>query len=269
MLLDNGIKKIIYGGTEIGAVYRGDRLVWKAGPGDVFAGKANKSFQVKITDTAGNQRTFYAGVGGDGRFSVKLPAFKEFSVVNAGGTVKVHEVTEFPDVSNMTSFKDLFNAAEWSEMQYMNAAGWNVSNATDFSYMFADCSSLKNLDLSGWNIAAATTLENMFSYCYELESLDLSGWDFRGLSNRYTFRSCTSLANIKGPVTGIRADIDLGYSPLTHETAMVILNSLGPAKYAGTSYAAQLVFKQSTYNLLTPQELALATDKGWRVTTKA
>ena len=62
-----------------------------------------------------------------------------------------------------------------SSLQSLNLSGWDVSNASDFSWMFSRCSSLTTLDLSGWDVSSATGLSSMFHGCSALQSLDLSG----------------------------------------------------------------------------------------------
>lgn len=74
------------------------------------------------------------------------------------------------------------------------------------------------------------------------------------------FWSCYALTTITGPITGISTDIYLGYSPLTHDSAMVFLNGLNTVTGTKT-----ITFKSTTYGTLTEAEIAAATAKGWTV----
>ena len=78
------------------------------------------------------------------------------------------------------------------------------------------------------------------------------------------FNPCPKLTTITGPITGISVDIDLKYSPLTHDSAMVFLNGLNTV--TGTK---SIIFKSTTYETLTEAEIAAATAKGWTVQSAA
>lgn len=66
---------------------------------------------------------------------------------------------------------------------------WDVSNATDMSYMFSNCKSLTTLDLSDWDVHNVTNMQRMFDSCYSLATLNLSNW---------TLNSSVSFSNMFG-----------------------------------------------------------------------
>lgn len=74
------------------------------------------------------------------------------------------------------------------------------------------------------------------------------------------FGDCTNLANIVGTITGIKYGMTFADSPLTRNSALVILDGLDSSSPNHT-----IKFKASTYNLLTEDDIAIATDKGWSV----
>ena len=74
------------------------------------------------------------------------------------------------------------------------------------------------------------------------------------------FWFCSALTTITGPITGISRSIDLGDSPLTHDSAMVLMNGLNTVTETKT-----ITFKSTTYETLTEAEIAAATAKGWTV----
>ena len=78
------------------------------------------------------------------------------------------------------------------------------------------------------------------------------------------FFNCYSLTTIIGPITGISVDIDLSPSPLTHDSAMVLMNGLNTVTGTKT-----ITFKSATYGTLTEAEIAAATAKGWTVKSAA
>jgi surface protein len=77
-------------------------------------------------------------------------------------------VMERWDVSGVDDFSHVFDVERnWSLLMFgFNAdlSGWDVSNATDLSFMFHGCSEF-NSDLSRWNVSNATNLSHMFEGC--------------------------------------------------------------------------------------------------------
>lgn len=78
------------------------------------------------------------------------------------------------------------------------------------------------------------------------------------------FYNCPKLTTITGPITGITQSIDLKESPLTHDSAMVLMNGLNTVTETKT-----ITFKPTTYETLTEAEIAAATAKGWTVKSAA
>ena len=101
-----------------------------------------------------------------------------------------------------------------SRLQSLDVSGWDISNASDLSWMFDGCSSLTSLDVSGWDVSNASDLSSMFRDCSSLTSLDLSGWDVSnasGLSGM--FWNCSSLGTVTlGVGCGSLVD-ELPYGP--------------------------------------------------------
>ena len=51
---------------------------------------------------------------------------------------------------------------------------WNVSNGTDFSYMFSFCTALQDISaLKSWNVSNGTDFSYMFRYCTSLQNISL------------------------------------------------------------------------------------------------
>ena len=98
------------------------------------------------------------------------------------------------DVSNLDSFckknKGIF---ERTKFKYIDISDWDVSNVTDMSGTFFDCSELKSVgDLSSWNVSKVTDMKCMFSYCKTLVSVgDISKWNVSNVTNMYSmFYDC-------------------------------------------------------------------------------
>ena len=73
------------------------------------------------------------------------------------------------------------------------------------------------------------------------------------------FYGCTSLTDCGG-FTDIVTDLDLSYSPLTHQSAVNIINELGEAP--GNRI---LKLSRPVSNTLSSAEIAVATEKKWTI----
>ena len=74
----------------------------------------------------------------------------------------------------------------------------DVSQCTDFTYMFGSCNALKVLDLSSWDFTNAATANHMFSGCTALEEI-ITGpkWIPRNLSTAvFMFSGCRKLQEL-------------------------------------------------------------------------
>lgn len=162
-----------------------------------------------------------------------------------------------------------FELYELSETPFFNnndaleniAATGNYGNVADMRKMFSYCLGLTSLDLSNFDTSKVTDMSSMFYNCLGLTSLDVSGWNTSSVTNMNNmFSYCSKLTTITGPITGISTSIDLKNSPLTHDSAMVLMNGLNTVTETKT-----ITFKSTTYETLTEVEIAAATAKGWTV----
>ena len=91
------------------------------------------------------------------------------------------------DVSNIDSFCNdkgigLF---EGIKFKYIDISDWDVSNATNMTYMFYWCKELKSFGyISGWDVSNVTNMDHMFAYCKKFNQ-DLSKWDVSNVTNMY------------------------------------------------------------------------------------
>ena len=193
--------------------------------------------------------------------------------VSGWNTSKVTDMSYmFTDCSKLTSL-DLsdFDTSSVTDMTYMfsycskltslDLSNFDTSSVTNMGWMFDGCSKLTSLDLSNFDTSSVTDMKWMFGYCQGLTSLNLSGWNLSKVTNTINmFFSCSKLTTITGPITGISVRIDLKYSPLTHDSAMVLMNGLNTV-----TETKKITFKSTTYETLTEAEIAAATAKGWTV----
>ena len=203
------------------------------------------------------------------------------------------------DVSNATSIRAMFNWCINLD-QVLDVSKWDISKCTTLEYAFNACNKLKLRGISNWNTTNITNMHGALRRCYSMEydETDFSKWDtskvtnmnqlfcnqeqgddesyigvkrtFAAIKHLPTMPSTTStvsmflyadeLTTIGGANT-ISASISFSSSPLTRDSALVILNALDPDN------PNTLTFSESTYALLSEDDKNIGINKGWTVTS--
>ena len=150
-----------------------------------------------------------------------------------------------------------------SSLTSLDLSGFNTTNVNKMNYLFYGCSSLTSLDLSNWNTSNVTNMGNMFYNCSSLTSLDLSGFDtskVTSITDMFIF--CDKLSNLTlGNDWASNSSIssfNLSYCPLTHESAVDVINKL-----ATRNNSPVITFRSEVG--LYQSEIDVATNKGWSV----
>ena len=100
------------------------------------------------------------------------------------------------DTSQVTDMSGMF--ASCSGLTSLNVNSFDTSKITNMAGMFQYCSSLTSLDLSNFNTSNVSNMGSMFSGCRNLTSLDISGFDMTNVDDtRNMFDDCTSLKTIR------------------------------------------------------------------------
>ena len=121
---------------------------------------------------------------------------------NKQGFGTVEEPINFNDidVSNITSFANISGKGlfEGMDFDYIDVSNWDVSNVTDMSWMFYNCSNLKSIgDISKWDVSNVTNTCDMFVNCSSLENLNLSNWNVSNIKNMSRmFYECCKLKSV-------------------------------------------------------------------------
>lgn len=170
---------------------------------------------------------------------------------------------------------------------------WDTSNwpLTSIASLFHYCMSLKRIDLTHWNTSnwIITGIRYLVCYCFSLEYIDVTGWDssnfnFANNGFGYTFDTCRNLATVKGFETW---DLPTVTQSLTIPSNETLMHYTGLKLYINHSYSScYSLTRESLINILTalpivngktitlgdhnkrkltPEEIAIATDKGWTV----
>ena len=172
------------------------------------------------------------------------------------------DVSNF-DTSKVTSMDAMFNGC--SNLTSLDVSNFDTSNVTLFERMFYGCNNLTSLDISNFDTSKLIGLSDMFGGCNRLSDLylnfNISNITYSLGSFPYTFSYCFSLKNVVGKFEGTKFDLYLSDCPLTAQSAMVFINGL-----ATVTEKRRLSLSATTYDSLTPEQIAIATSKGWTVT---
>ena len=201
-------------------------------------------------------------------------------------------ITSMPTASNNAKFdfsKSGINGGLLHYLTNVDLSGWDTSNVTDMSAMFQNCSSLTSLDVSNFNTSNVEMMTSMFQFCSSLTSLDVSNFDTSKVTSMgYMFFGCSSLTTLDlsnfdtsnvdymsgmfGNCSKLSkltlgtnwasnleiSSFDLSYCPLTHESALDVINNLATRDNSP-------VIKFSRKVKLSQSEIDVATNKGWSV----
>ena len=172
------------------------------------------------------------------------------------------------DVSQVTYMSDMFSNC--SRLTSIDLSGWNTSKVTDMGSMFYYCSGLTSIDLSGWNTSKVTDMDGMFYNCTYLRSIDLSSFSLISCTKvTDIFRFDINLANLQLPDLGHNQDstsLDLSTcSKLTKDSILYLFNNAFDRTAAGYTKAFTIKLNATTKALLSEDEIAIATNKGFTV----
>ena len=189
-----------------------------------------------------------------------IPLYDFSNVTNMYGTFGGHprgctNLTAIPqlDTHNVTDMQYCFqNCTSLTTIPQLD-----TSNVTNMSSMFQGCTNLTTIpQLDTSNV---TNMISCFSGCTKLKSIPLL--DFSKVEGVVDFYQCTSLTDVGG-FTGLKVNIDFSDSPLTHTSALNVINNLPVSK------GHAITFKNSTFYTLSSEEISIATNKGWTIYKK-
>ena len=150
-----------------------------------------------------------------------------------------------------------------SSLTSLDVSNFDTSNVGVMYGIFEDCSSLTSLDLSNWNTSKVIDMGVMFYGCSSLTSLDVSNFDTSTVdSMKGIFDGCNNLSNLTLSTdwasNSSLSDFNLSSCPLTHESAVDVINKL-----ATRDNSPVITFSNKVG--LSQSEIDVATNKGWSV----
>ena len=187
-----------------------------------------------------------------------VPLFNTQNVTNMDGMLKgCTNLTSVPlfNTQNVTNMDGIFANCK----SLTTVPLFDTQNVTNMQDMFWRCNSLTSVPL--YDTQNVTNMYHMFYECTNLTSVPLL--DFTKVTDaREAFYGCTSLTDVGG-FTGLKVDISFSDSPLTHDSALNIINNLAVSPTGEPSHT--ITFSKVTYNTLSEADIKIATDKRWTI----
>jgi surface protein len=89
--------------------------------------------------------------------------------------------TDIPILTATTKLNTCFSSTGLVSIDF---SGWDLSNVTDTSGMFTNCSSLTTIiGLDTWDVSGVTNMSGMFRSCPLLANLNVSNWNTGSVTN--------------------------------------------------------------------------------------
>lgn len=132
--------------------------------------------------------------------------------------------------------------------------------------MFNECRNIKRIVFPKGRMIDKSNgggASGMFNECINLVTVINFNFTSSKQADYQDFYGCQKLENVIGSPS-YNNTVNLQYSPLDNASAMVFINGLAEVTTAKT-----ITFKASTYDTLTPEQIAVATSKGWNVVRSA
>lgn len=177
------------------------------------------------------------------------------------------------DFSSCVTFQSMFDGSGATNITF-SGAKVNTNTTYPFNILARNCRKLTTLTLDFVNNTMCSDVTSLCQNDSELTTLIFGTMDFahvRSVTN--TFYGCSALTTVTGTLTNIgkaftaNTTLDLSYCPLTNASAMVFINGLYDLVTAGSSLTHTIKFSSTAYGNLSAADIAVATAKGWTVTS--
>ena len=141
---------------------------------------------------------------------------------------------------------------------------FNTSNVTNMSNMFKFCTNLTTIPQ--FNTSNVTDVTYLFYNCPSLESIPELDFGNVGMASLLLGRSNLPNLTTIGGFKNIKVGFDIQKAPnLTVQSLMNIINDLYDFIGNGESISSQLRMGETNLAKLTPEQIAVATNKGWQL----
>ena len=173
------------------------------------------------------------------------------------------EIPDIFDFSNVTDTSCMF----YSCKNLTTIPLLDTSNATDMNYMFGSCNKLQSIPQ--FDTAKVVNMDYMFVSCSSLQSIpQLDCGNVTSMNTFFGYIPLNKLTNIGG-FKDLKISVTsyfLDKAPnLTVDSLMNVINNLYDLTANGLS-GKSMKFGQTNLDKLTPEQIAVATAKGWTLT---
>ncbi len=172
------------------------------------------------------------------------------------------------NTSKVTTIYNIFSGCK--TLSEINLVNWNTSNLLKMNYVFANCSGLTTIDLSNFDTTKVQTMDWLFYHCSGLTNANCSSFITTNVSSMSNiFNKCNSLEDLQFNDLGHNEsckEIDLtNCSKLTKESVLFLFEHAFDRQSAGYSTPFNIKLHATTKALLTEDEIAIATNKGFTI----
>ena len=164
----------------------------------------------------------------------------------------VDDLIEYTYTSNVTSMYNMFAACT----NLISVPMLDTSKVTNMDSMFVGCANLTSVP--ALDVSNVSNMSQMFSGCKKLTtipSLNVSN----ASRFSYIFYDCNSLTSIG--IYNFKYSIDIKSTALGHDAIVAFLNQAGTASSSNDT----ITMGSTKLALLSDEEKAIATNKGWRL----
>lgn len=167
------------------------------------------------------------------------------------------------DTSKVNNMKYMFHSCN----NLTTIPPLDTGNVTNMERMFYDCYSLQSIP--NLNTSNVTNMDDMFYNCSKLQSIPLlECGNVTNMSTIFGYSNLNKLTNLGGfkdlKISVTYKFLDL-LPNLTTESLMNVINNLYDLTANGLD-GQSLSFGQTNLNKLNPEQIAVATAKGWTLT---
>ena len=168
------------------------------------------------------------------------------------------------NTSNVTDMGSMFNNC----LKLETIPLLDTSNVTNMYSMFGSCSRLKTIP--PLNTSKVTNMSYMFYYCSSLETIPLLDFSsVTNIDNLFGYSNITTLTDLGG-FKNLKIDWGSNYGlallpNLTYQSIMNVINNLYDFRANGETTTRTLKINSNTYALLSEEDIAVASAKGWTI----
>lgn len=174
-----------------------DRLAAQPDPGSAFDGGVVVYAYGKIEEPVSYAGSWYqySSTVTEAKFSCPVKPYSNPDWFSGWGSLRRIEGAEKIDTSNATNFSLLF--AGCSSLEYVDVSSWDTSSVTTMERMFEGCRYLSELNVNSWDTTSVRDMGQMFYRCESLRKLDVASWDTSSVTNMAEmFYKCSRIESL-------------------------------------------------------------------------